>query len=1018
MQEESKQRRMNMDFSQLHTYTPPQCAPENTGYTYSLSSSYSSRALEFEREHQIAAVYESPRMSRRSLRLQNSASHYDNGSLADYSQNHSSSYTSSRRETRTLRSKKQQSSSGSLALSLSQAVTPRKTLSFSAISTPIDSSSIQESHQESDATLLTPIVDQPHLRQRIITTTTTTNTSSVDGHWGRSHGADHSSSSINGDASASTSKSHTSLANGYICKDCSLHSQKKDSFITQSSASLLSSSSSSPSQAAVASSDAFSSSSSSSPFTSIYSRDRSRRNKTGLLVSMSNTCMRYSKRAVAPIVSLVTLLFNNVLWLGSKARNPPGKAHSSSCRSMNVKGLMTEDSSHLNLNGSLCYCLLQPGYCVVRAGKALGSGAGTVLQRLLSVFWMLLAAPVKAGRGLLWFLAKGWYQLVSLMSLLNVFFLTRCLPKLWKLLLLLLPLLLLLALWFWGPSTAALLAYLPAKNLTEWRPASPLTLLSNLWPASAPVSHPVPVVAPETPFVQTPASPVSQAPPILPPLAVSGVDLERLERVEQQLALLWERVKQGDQKLEQRHGDVLGLYSTLREQLHTQTDRESLGLWVSSLLEQRLGVLRAELEQETTNRAQGEEQQKQHQESHALRLAELELLLKALAAKTEEVQQKQQQYEHEKKQEQEKEVPTPAAAADPEPVSVGVKQEDHDALLVEVQRLEMELGKIRQDLQGVLGCKGKCEQLETLQDTISAQVSSQVSSQVRKELQALFFGSAGSGEQQGEVPESLILWLSQRYVSTPDLQASLASLEMSILRNVSLQLEQNRAQTLGEAEFKAKNIVQTVTGSVKHTASAEGMSEEQVKLIVQNALRLYSQDRTGLVDYALESGGGSILSTRCSETYETKTALMSLFGLPLWYFSQSPRVVIQPDVYPGNCWAFKGSQGYLVIRLSLRILPTSFCVEHIPKALSPTGNITSAPQNFTVYGLDDEYQEEGKLLGHYTYQEDGESLQTFPVMEQNDKSFQIIEVRVLSNWGHPEYTCMYRFRVHGDPRPQ
>ncbi|XP_034566976.1 SUN domain-containing protein 1 isoform X2 [Notolabrus celidotus] len=1095
MQEESKQRRMNMDFSQLHTYTPPQCAPENTGYTYSLSSSYSTRALEFEKEHQIAAVYESPRMSRRSLRLQNSTGHYDNGSLADFSQNHSSSsYTSSRKETRTVRSKKQQSSSGSLSLSLSQAVTPRKTLSFSAISTPINSSSsIQESNQESDASLLTPILDQPHLRQRIITTTSTTTSSSVDGHWGRNHGTDHSSSSINGGASASTSKSHTSLANGYICKDCSFHSQK-DSPITQSSSSALSSS-----QAAVASSDAFSSSSSSSsssPFTSIYSRDRSRRNKTGLLVSMSNTCMRYSKRALAPIVSLVTLLFNNVLWLGSKARNPPGKgvftsfsdfmrragssslsqlwllkqktlhrltgyrsegfegqAHSSFCGSMNVKGLMTEDASHLKLNGSLCddckgkqhcetqtvllkkssrprrlagalwsilayagYCLLQPGYCVVRAGKALGSGAGTVLQRLLSLFWTLLAAPVKAGRGLLWFLARGWYQLASLMSLLNVFFLTRCLPKLWKLLLLLLPLLLLLAFWFWGPSTAALLAYLPTKNLTEWRPASPLTLLSNLWPASAPVPYSVPVPAQETPFVQTPATPVSYAPPILPPVAVSSVDLERLERVEQQLALLWERVKQGDQNQEKRHGDILGLYSTLREQLHTQTDRESLGLWVSSLLEQRLGVLRAELEQESTNRAQSEEQQKLHQEGHALRLADLELLLKTLAAKTEEVQQKQQHYEHEKKQHQEREIPTPAADLDP--FSVGVKQEDHDALLVEVQRLEVELGKIRQDLQGVLGCKGKCDQLDTLQDTISAQVSSQVSSQVRKELQALFYGSGGSGEKQGELPESLILWLSQRYVNTPDLQASLASMEMSILRNVSLQLEQNRAQTLGEAESQAKSIVQTVTGSVKHTVSSEGMSEEHVKVIVQNALRLYSQDRTGLVDYALESGGGSILSTRCSETYETKTALMSLFGLPLWYFSQSPRVVIQPDVYPGNCWAFKGSQGYLVIRLSLRILPTSFCVEHIPKALSPTGNITSAPQNFTVYGLDDEYQEEGKLLGQYIYQEDGESLQTFPVMEQNDKSFQIIEVRVLSNWGHPEYTCMYRFRVHGEPRPQ
>lgn len=40
---------------------------------------------------------------------------------------------------------------------------------------------------------------------------------------------------------------------------------------------------------------------------------------------MSNTCMRYSKRALAPIVSLVTLLFNNVLWLGSRAKSPPGK---------------------------------------------------------------------------------------------------------------------------------------------------------------------------------------------------------------------------------------------------------------------------------------------------------------------------------------------------------------------------------------------------------------------------------------------------------------------------------------------------------------------------------------------------------------------------------------------------------------------------------------------------------------------------------------------------------------------
>lgn len=42
---------------------------------------------------------------------------------------------------------------------------------------------------------------------------------------------------------------------------------------------------------------------------------------------------------------------------------------------------------------------------------------------------------------------------------------------------------------------------------------------------------------------------------------------------------------------------------------------------------------------------------------------------------------------------------------------------------MEVQRLEAELGKIRQDLQGVLGCKGMCEQLATLQETVSNRVT-------------------------------------------------------------------------------------------------------------------------------------------------------------------------------------------------------------------------------------------------------------------------------------------------------
>uniref|UniRef100_A0A8C6TKQ7 Sad1 and UNC84 domain containing 1 n=1 Tax=Neogobius melanostomus TaxID=47308 RepID=A0A8C6TKQ7_9GOBI len=1063
MRQESKQRRINMDFSQLHTYTPPLCVPDNTGYTYALSSSYSTTALEFEKEHQIAPVYESPKMSRRSLRLQNnSAGQTSNNSVVDfsYSQSSSSYSSSSRKDTRTSRSKNQQSSSRSL--SLSHVTTPRVALSFSAMSTPIrETGDLLETSTAFDSSLHSSALDQSQLRQRNISTIITTNASTVHGHREEMGSSSDNITGVNGSCSANSSKSHTTVVNGYLCKDCVHHSHRTGTLATQTSSSSASSSSLSSSHVQAASADALSTSS--SPLTSIYSRDRSRRAKTGVLRSMSNSCMIYSKQTLASVVSLVTLFCNSVLWVGSQAKSLSGKAHSSFCGSLNVKDLATEDASHLKLNGSLCddckgkqysethtilhtdcsrrkrltgalwsmlafagYCLLQPGYCVVNAAKAwssvqpgywvantvtaLGSGVGAAAQTAVSLFWLLFAAPVNAAKGLLWFLACGWYHLVSLMSLLNVFFLTSF-SKLWRLLLLLIPFFLLFALWWWGPSTAALLAYLPAINLTEWRPASSLTFLSNMMPAHDSVSVSVPPVAPETPVEYTPATPVSQAPSLPPPMVISGVDLERLEQVERQLALLWGRVEQGDVKHAQQHGDILALYNSLKQQLHSETDRESLGLWVSSLLEQRLTVLQGELHKDSTQRAETEEYQKHQQENQGVRLAELELLLKALAAKTEKVQQKQQHfgYEREEKKKQ---------AVDSTPVSVGVQQEDHDALLAEVKRLESELGKIRADLQGVIGCKGKCEQLDILQETLSAQVSSQISSevsaQVRRELKALFYGSGN----EGEVPESLLHWLSQHYTRTPDLRAALAELELSILRNVSLQLELNKVQTMGEVQSHAQTIVQTVTGTVQHTATAEGITEEHVKVIVQNALKLFAQDRTGLVDYALESGGGSILSTRCSETYETKTALMSLFGLPLWYFSQSPRVVIQPDVYPGNCWAFKGSQGYLVIRLSMRVRPTSFCVEHIPKTLSPTGNITSAPRNFTVFGLDDEYQEEGILLGNYIYQEDGESLQTFPVNEPNEKAFQIIEVRVLSNWGHPDYTCVYRVRVHGEPRPE
>ncbi|XP_077406304.1 uncharacterized protein LOC144038059 isoform X4 [Vanacampus margaritifer] len=301
---------------------------------------------------------------------------------------------------------------------------------------------------------------------------------------------------------------------------------------------------------------------------------------------------------------------------------------------------------------------------------------------------------------------------------------------------------------------------------------------------------------------------------------------------------------------------------------------------------------------------------------------------------------------------------TAAPAMPCDAASTGVDRQSHHDFLAHVSRLEANLKDIRRDVDHLL----RCQQSE--RETISVQV--------QQEVGVLRFGK--------------------------ELQASLASLERNILRNVSSHLNQ----------YRHDEVLKETNGLA--------MTRKDVDQMVKKALRLFSHDRIGLADYALESGGGSILSTRCSQTYETKAALLSLFGIPLWYFSQSPRVVIQPNVHPGNCWAFRGSTGFLVIRLSMRIVPTAFSLEHIPRVLAPSGTISSAPRDFRVFGLDDGGQERGTLLGSYTYQEDGEALQTYDVTEENERPFQIIEVQVLTNWGHQEYTCMYRFRVHGFPR--
>ncbi|NWS01398.1 SUN1 protein, partial [Motacilla alba] len=259
-----------MDFSRLHTYTPPQCLPENTGYTYALSSSYSSSALDFETENKIDPVFDSPRMSRRSLRLAAGGySKSDDGqsdSLHDSSYAGSMSFRDQSKVAKQRRSMSKQSGSGRHV--------PRKNLSSSSIF----SQSSFNSHA-SDTSMISTILDESLIREQ----------TEVDHFWvlpwvlcSVFAGSDTTLLQGNGGIAAELQPT----LNGYTCSDCSMLSERKE-VLTAYSASHM-------------------------PSSRIYTRDRSQKHASRTYFYMSKI-LRLVKNTAASFASLLVQLFQMVL---------------------------------------------------------------------------------------------------------------------------------------------------------------------------------------------------------------------------------------------------------------------------------------------------------------------------------------------------------------------------------------------------------------------------------------------------------------------------------------------------------------------------------------------------------------------------------------------------------------------------------------------------------------------------------------------------------------------------------
>ncbi|GJP34171.1 hypothetical protein CLOM_g18625 [Closterium sp. NIES-68] len=248
------------------------------------------------------------------------------------------------------------------------------------------------------------------------------------------------------------------------------------------------------------------------------------------------------------------------------------------------------------------------------------------------------------------------------------------------------------------------------------------------------------------------------------------------------------------------------------------------------------------------------------------------------------------------------------------------------------------------------------------------------------------------------------------------------------------------------------------------------------KRVVEEQLQRRLTDDIERADYALATGGGRVVAhsdalytrqqqqqqqqkRRWSQVVNTVSRLASSGAAgsgaasggkesEAAWLHPNAQVVLTPGRYPGNCLPLKGQQGHIDVRLRSTIVPLAFTLEHLPKSIAY--EIHSAPKEVEFWGRpagsttttaggggrgasgggEGEAAglgsgggavEEGEWqrLAAARYELEGGPVQTFSVGEAMvaavaGSGIGIVRMRVLSNYGHPNFTCIYRIRAHGD----
>jgi SUN domain-containing protein 1/2 len=189
-----------------------------------------------------------------------------------------------------------------------------------------------------------------------------------------------------------------------------------------------------------------------------------------------------------------------------------------------------------------------------------------------------------------------------------------------------------------------------------------------------------------------------------------------------------------------------------------------------------------------------------------------------------------------------------------------------------------------------------------------------------------------------------------------------------------------------------------------------------------------------------------------------------------------PVTALHHELHIGNCWPFAGTQGQLGIKLVMPVIIDAVTIDHVAKEVA--FDMRTAPREMELWGLvegrgnvekvHEFYREKARLraeqqesdgevsassasevndegfdfdahldsgsndrypstlprhamyfrIASFTYDvHSSKNVQTFAVPEDVRAlgvDFGVVALRVRSNWGMEEFTCLYRVRVHGE----